>query len=137
MNTTVYLAKKGRLHIIDEPDAATLILREIKDAGQALSEFEFYRKHKPVYFAIVSDNGKDGKTEYKPLTFPEPAKYGLTSPQLYTMAVTYRDAIKKFIELMIQRKPSLAAELKKIMVLAFPMTIIIFLIFVMVVALGG
>lgn len=136
MDTTVYLIRKGRLHIIDEPEMATEIITAIKKAGQALSEFEFFKKHKPVYCAIDKTE-KDSERKYEPLTFPEPKDYGITSPQLYAMAVTYRDAMKKFIELTIEKKPSMAAEIKKIMVLALPMTIIVFLIFVMVVALGG
>lgn len=136
METTVYLIRKGRLHIIDEPGAATAIITAIKNGGQALSEFEFYRKHKAEYVAIDRTEKPD-EPKYEPLSFPEPVDYGITSPQLYAMAVTYRDCIKAFIQKTIKKKPSMAGEIKKIMVLAFPMVIIVFLIFVMVVALGG
>ena len=132
MNTTVFIARKGRLHIIDDSVEATKILAKIKADGGSLSEYEFFEKHKPVYYAIQSSDG-----QYSPLIFPEPKDYGLTSPQLYTMAVTYRDAMKKFIEAIIKKKPSLASEVKKLMVLAFPIVIIAFLIFIMVVTMGG
>lgn len=132
MDTTVFIASKGRLDIyVDEADTAR-ILKEIQDNGGALSEYEYYERHKPVYYGIKnSDNG------YSPLKFPEPKDYGMTAPELYSKAVTYRDAMKKFLELLIKRKPSMAAEIKKITVLAFPIVIIVFLIFVMVIALGG
>ena len=138
MDTTVYIVRKGRLHIIDDDAMTTEIITEIKDGGQALSEFEFYRKGKPVYMAKEverSDNGS--KPKYAPPDFPPPADYGITSPELYAKAVTYRDAMKKFIECCIKKKPSMAAEIKKIMVLAMPITIIVFLIFIMVLAMGG
>lgn len=132
MNTTVFIARKGRLHIIEDEIATDKILADIQEKGGAISEFEFYEKRRPVYYAIQSSDGA-----YSPLAFPEPKDYGLTSPQLYTMAVTYRDCIKKGIEQTLDKKPSLAGEIKKIMVLAFPIIIICFLIFVMVVAMGG
>lgn len=128
--TTVFIARKGRLHIIEDAAETAKILEKIKADGGSISEFEFYEKHKPVYYAVQSDG------HYAPLTFPEPKDYGLTSPQLYTMAVTYRDAMKKFIEAIIKKKPSMASEVKKLMVIAFPIVIIAFLIFIMVVVMG-
>ena len=132
METTVFIARKGRLDIYDEPADTDEILKDIEDKGGALSEYEFYEKHRPVYYGIQKSDGS-----YSPLTFPEAKDYGMTAPELYSKAVTYRDAMKKFMELLIKKKPSMAAEIKKITVLAFPIVIIVFLIFVMVVALGG
>lgn len=136
MDTTVYLIRKGRLHIIDEPDMASRILGQIKDAGQALSEFEFYKKHRPVYM-VIDKTEKTDDPKYAPLDFPEPQNYGITARQMYAMAVTYRDAMKKFIMAILKKKPSMAAEIKKIMVLAFPIAIMVFFIFVMVLTIGG
>jgi hypothetical protein len=127
---TVFIARKGRLHIIEDAVETAKILEKITADGGSISEFEFYERHKPVYYAVQSDG------KYEPLKFPEPKEYGLTSPQLYTMAVTYRDAMKKFIEAIIKKKPSLASEVKKLMVIAFPIVIIAFLIFIMVVVMG-
>jgi len=132
MDTTVFIVSKGRLDIYEDAADIDKILADIKNGGGSISEYEFYEKQKPVYYGI-----KDSDGNYRPLTFPEPNQYGMGSPEHYSKAVTYRDAWKKFLQALIKRKPSTAAEVKKIMVLAFPITIMVFLIFVMVVAMGG
>lgn len=132
MDTTLFIAQKGRTHIVEDAGEIDRVITEIKSQGGEISEYEFYEKHTPVYYAIRSSDGK-----YSPLHFPEPRDYGLTAPQLYAMAVTYRDCIKRGMEKIIKKKPSTAAEIKKIMVLGLPIVIIAFLIFIMVVAMGG
>jgi len=132
MNTTVYISSKGRLDIYEDDVDIDRILAGIKNDGGTLSEFEFYEKQKPVYYGRKYSDGS-----YQPLTFPEPNQYGMGAPEHYSKAVTYRDAWKKFLQSLIRKKFSTSAEIKKIMVLALPITIMVFLIFVMVVALGG
>jgi len=132
MDTTVFIASKGRLDIYEDEADTDRLIKEIEDNGGTLSEYEFFEKHQLVYYAIQDSAGK-----YSPLCFPEPKDYGMGAPEHYNKAVTYRDAWQKFIESLIQKKSSTAADIKKIMVLAFPIVIISFLIFIMVVTLGG
>ena len=128
----VYVSQKGRLDIYEDQADIDRIIEDLKKNGSTLSEFEFYEKEKPVFHAVkTSDNG------YRPLSFPDPKNYGMMAPELYSKAVTYKYAWQKLIESIIERKPTLASEIKKITVLALPITIMAFLIFVMVVTLGG
>jgi len=132
MDTIVFIASKGRLDIYEDAADTDRILKEIEDGGGTLSEFEFFEKHQPVYYGV-----KDSAGKYAPLKFPEPALYGMGAPELYNKAVTYRDSWQRFIESIIKKKPSMMADVKKIMVLAFPIVIICFLIFIMVVVMGS
>ena len=128
----VYVAQKGRLDIYEDQPDIDRIVQELSKNGAALSEFEFYERQKTVLHAIKnSDNG------YSPLKFPDPKNYGMMAPELYSKSVTYKYAWQRLIESIIERKPSLASDIKKITVLALPITIMAFLIFVMVVTLGG
>lgn len=132
MDTTVFVASKGVLDIYEDTVDTEKILSDITNGGGAISEYEFFEKHMPVYYARKDSDGK-----YSPLKFPDPKNYGMMAPELYSKAVTYKYSWQRLIESIIERKPSLASDIKKITVLALPITIMVFLIFVMVVTLGG
>ncbi len=110
----IYLVRKTGIEMLEGIEAEA----DIKTIQQANAEddtaYTFYEDGRPVYIAI-----KNGY--YGPLVFPEPGpetakqQTGMTSMELYGLAVTLAGTIEKIIELETQPKPSLIDQAKKIM----------------------
>lgn len=125
---TVYLITHGGLEIRQGVDALKAI-NEIRQCGDD-TPYRFHENGRPFYIGV--QNGNIG-----PLTFPEPQEYGTTASNLYAMAVTCANAIAEFIKLQIRGKPTLASQLRQIGVLAMPLVVTIFLIFILAVYIGS
>jgi hypothetical protein len=125
---TVYVARPGVLDMYVGQDAQELI-QQIQSGDD--SPYLYYTPSgKPFYIAIENK-------ALEPLTFPEPKDYGTTSANLFAMAVTCADAIAEFVRLKIKGKQGFAAQLRQIGVVAVPLVIAIFLIFILAVYIGG
>lgn len=124
----VYLITHGGLEIRYGEDALPTITR-IKEAGDD-TPYRFHEHGRPVYIAVQNGN-------VEPLAFPDPQDYGTTASNLYAMAVTCANAISEFIKMQIRGKPTLASQLRQVGVLAMPLVITIFLIFILAVYIGS
>lgn len=143
----VYLQKKTGLEILERPDAEA----DIKGIRQASNDddspYIFYEEDgEPVYMAIKNQG-------YKPLVFPEPGpepkpgtelvpearkqKMGMTSMELYSIAVTLPQEIAKIIELETEPKPSLIDQAKKIMTPTIVIVACVVAIFLIVAMMKG
>jgi hypothetical protein len=129
---TVYVITKDALHqYIGRQGQETQwdnLIKEIQANDNM--PYIFYQSSKPFYMAV--QNGT-----IQPLLFPEPKDYGTTSANLFAMAVTCADAIAEFIRLKIKGRQGLASQLRQLGVLGMPLVIAIFLIFILIVYIGG
>lgn len=131
----VYIGTHAGPEVYEGKQAWPLI-REIQEiAGGDDTPFVCYLEDgSPVYVALRA-------SELRPIAYPEPGaeagQYGLTSVELYGLAVTFPQTIARIVEKETQGKPSLLNDAKKIMTLALPIVAAIFVIFIMAVALGG
>jgi len=126
----VYLVTRNGFEVHEGPQARPIIKEISEIAGDDDSSFRFYEHGAPVYLAIKA-------SEPRAMTFPDPGpavdEYGLTSVELYGLAVTLANTISRIVELETCGKPSLMMEAKKIMTLALPIVAAVFVIFLMVV----
>jgi hypothetical protein len=130
----VYLGTHAGVKVYEGPQAEPLI-REIREAaGEDDSPFICYEDGMPVYVALRA-------SALRPITYPEPGtkadQYGLTSVELYGLAVTFPSTIARIVEKETQGKQSLLTDAKKIMTLALPIVAAILAIFIMAVLLRG
>ena len=129
---TIYRIVKGELHQYVGRDGQEAewdeLVKEIQ-SGDA-TPYTFYQGNRPFY--VVVQNGT-----IQPLTFPEPEHYGTTSAKLFAKAVTCADAIAEFIRLKIRGKMTLANRLMQPGVIGMALVVSIFLIFILIVYIGG
>lgn len=135
----VYLATKTGIEVLEGEDAQEDI-KGIFDASRNLEEGDSpyigYEGGKPVYIAIKNGN-------YSPLVFPEPGskmengQTGMTSMELYSLAVTLACTVERIIELETEPKPSLIDQARKIMTPTLVIVGAIVAIFLIAVMIGG
>jgi len=68
----------------------------------------------------------DGET-IKPMEFPDPSAYGLTPPELYTRAATYKGILAEIVQILGEEKQSLWDKMTK------PTTVIIAIVAILLV----
>jgi len=68
----------------------------------------------------------DGET-IKPMHFPDPSEYGLTPPELYTRAATYKGILAETVQILGEEKQSLWDKMTK------PTTVIIAIVAILLV----
>lgn len=148
----VYLSKITGVEILEGSDAEDVI-KGIRAASNGDdTPYTFYEENgKPVYLAIKN-------SRYEPFVFPEPGsesrdleikdegeslherikhKMGMTSMQLYAIAVTLASTIEKIVELETQPKPSLIDQAKKIMTPTIAIVACVLVIFLILVVMKG
>jgi hypothetical protein len=136
IDTVCLLTKSGVRWLVGED--ATDTIKEIRAACTDKktevmddSSYMFFENGRvPVYVACKNGN-------VTTLDFPEPKDYGETAPELYSKAVTYRDAVARLINLRTKGKVGALDQAKKIMTLALPIVVLAFIVFIMAVLLGG
>lgn len=133
----IYLVKKTGVEMLEGIDAEADIKSIQQATGGDDTEYTFYETDgRPVYIAI-----KNG--HLSPLPFPEPGpnpdkgQTGMTSIELYGLAVTLASTIEKIIELETQPKPSLIDQAKRIMTPTIVIVAAIVAVFLIVVMMGG
>ena len=133
----VYLGTIRGMQMLEGIDAEEDI-RGIREASAGDDRpYTFYEAGDvPVYIAIKNGN-------YSPLVFPEPGtsadkgEAGMTSMELYGLAVTLPSTIEKIIELETEPKPSLLDQARKIMTPTLVIVASILAIFLLVVIMKG
>lgn len=135
----VYLVTKAG-NVVLEGEDALADMRGIYDASRALEDgdraYTFYEDGAPVYIAIKNGN-------YSPVVFPEPGpdigkgETGMTSMELYGLAVTLASTVEKIIERETEPKPSLIDQARKVMTPTLVIVGAIIAIFLIVVMIGG
>ena len=131
---SVYLVTRDGVEYREGLQAQPIIrqIRQLSNGDD--SPFRFYEGGVPVYLAVRA-------SEPRAMAFPDPGpaadEYGLTSIELYGLAVTLAHTISRIVELETRGKSSLMMEAKKIMTLALPIVAAVFVIFLMVVVMTG
>ena len=132
----IYLVKKTGFEILEGADAAKDI-KAIQDGTKNTTDgdmpYTFYENGRPVYVAV-----KNGG--YSPITFPDPGtkegEMGMSSMELYSLAVTLAQTIEKIIELETLPKPSLIDQAKRIMTPTIAIVACVFVIFLIVMSMA-
>jgi hypothetical protein len=135
----VYLSTNTGIKMLDG-EAAMEDIKAIREANpDDDSDYVVYDDDlggAPAYFAI-----KNGY--YSPLAYPEPGpnidsgEIGMTSMELYALAVTLPETIEKIIERETEPKPSLIDQARKIMTPTLVIVGAIVAIFLIAVMIGG
>jgi len=134
----IYLVKKTGFEILEGADAAKdikAIQEGTKNTTDGDGPYTFYESGRPVYVAVNTGNGG-----YSPVTFPDPGpkegEMGMSSMELYSLAVTLAQTIEKIIELETLPKPSLIDQAKKIMTPTIAIVACVFVIFLIVMSMA-
>lgn len=143
---TVYEIKRGEVNMYVGRDGDEL-LQKLKEHVAGLSKSEngdeqaepppvnlmpyiFYEDgKKPV--PVIVQNGKPCA-----ITFPDPEHYGATSADRYSQSSVYKDGWVKLLQLRTKGKATWTQQAKKLLVVALPLALVIFLTFIMVMSLG-
>lgn len=132
----VYLIKKTGYELLEGDDAIPdikAIQEGTKDAKDRDMPYTFYENGRPVYVAI-----KNGTIS--PIVFPDPGtneeEMGMSSMELYSLAVTLAQTIEKIIELETTPKPSLIDQAKRVMTPTIAIVACVFVIFLIVMSMA-
>lgn len=85
-----------------------------------------------AYWAV-----RDGDNTIKPLTFPDPTKYSLTSSQLYTKAVAFVHILAHMVGLLKDKPPTLWDKMLKPTTIILAIVGIVFVMGLILMALTG
>jgi len=114
--------------------------------GDAIREYiEQDKEHSPLEYRFFDDDRKrwaywavqDGDKAFKPLTFPDPNQYNLTSLQLYTKAVTYTRVLAHAVGLLKEKPPTMWDRMLKPTTIIMAIVGIVFVMGLMLMALTG
>lgn len=130
VETVHRITHKGVQTLVGQ-DAQDFMDKSMKSAlNNGDSPYIFYNKGHDVY-VVVDTSGTQA------LTFPQPKDYGITSPELYSMAKTYRNAVARLIEKRLKKPLTFLDQLKKAGAVAGPIIVLVALTFVLAIAAGG
>lgn len=130
----VYLITNTGLDILISRDGDK-VRKEIEDDKEhSLLDYRFFDDDKRVwaYWAIRDVDGT-----IKPLAFPSPNQYGLTSPQLYTKAITYTYFLAHAVGLLKEKPATLWDKMLKPTTIIMAIVGIVFVMGLMLMALTG
>lgn len=130
---TVYAVKNGGIDFLVGKDADELI-GKIEQPDMDPSCYRFYddERRKWAYIVVINSHGN-----IEPLTFPAPDKYGTTSSELYSKAVTYPTVLAQCIELITKAAPSLWERIMKPTTIITAIVVVLFIVFILAVAMTG
>lgn len=104
------------------------------DKNHSILDYRFFDDDKRVwaYWAVRGDDGK-----IRPLSFPDPKEYSLTSLQLYAKAVTYTHIFAHAVGLLKEKPPTLWDKMLKPTTIIMAIVAIVFVMGLMLMALTG
>ena len=116
-----------------------------KDGDEMRDYIEHDTKHSPLDYRFFDDDKKrwaywavrDGAGAIKPLTFPDPSEYGLTSLVLYTKAVTYTRVLAHAVGLLKEKPSTLWDKVLQPTTIIMAIVGIVFIMGLMLMALTG
>ena len=116
-----------------------------KDRDEVREKIEQDKEHSPLAYRFFDDDKRawaywavrdvDGKI--KPLIFPDPEQYSLTSPQLYTKAVTYPHILAHAVGLLKRKPTTLWEKMMKPTTIILAIVAVVFVMGLMLMALQG
>ena len=131
--TEVYLITGAGLYELGGQEAFNLAQKIEGDKEHTLLDYRHYDDDKKTwaYWAV-----QKGDT-ISPLTFPVLQEYSLTSPQLYTKAVTYPRVLAHAVGLLKEKKETMWDKMMKPTTIIVAIVGIILLVGMFMVAAGG
>ena len=122
---TLYLITEQYLEILigAEGDWVREKIKNDKDNNPLV--YRHYDDDKRVW-AMWAVLQPDGET-IKPMNFPDPSEYGMTPPELYTKAATYKGILAEIVQILGEEKQSLWDKMMK------PTTVIIAIVAILMV----
>ena len=116
-----------------------------KDRDTVREKIEQDKEHSPLDYRFFDDGKRawaywavrDVGGEIKPFTFPNLAQYSLTSPQLYTKAVTYPHILAHAVGLLKQKPTTLWEKMMKPTTIILAIVAVVFVMGLMLMALQG
>lgn len=131
MEGTLYLVTKGGLQILIGKDGEDVRQKLMEKADSLQYQFYDDDKHAWGYWAV-----QDGQ-DLKPLVFPDPGSYGITSAELYSKTVTYPTLLAQVIVLINAKMPTLWEKLMKPTTVISAIVLIVLIMIIGVVAIQG
>jgi Zn-dependent M28 family amino/carboxypeptidase len=110
------------------------VREKIEQDNRNLLDYRFFDDDKRAwaYWAFMDVDGT-----IKPFSFPSPDQYGLTSPQLYTKAVTYPHILAHAVGLLKAKPSTLWDRMMKPTTIILAIVGIVFVMGIMLMALQG
>lgn len=129
----VYLITSTGLDILIGKDGDEIKRKIEQDTKYSLFDYRRFDDDDRVwaYWAV-----QDGE-KVKPLTLPNPTEYSLTSPQLYTKAVTYPHILAHAVGLLKEKPISMWDKMMKPTTIILAIVAIVFVMGLMLMALQG
>ena len=131
---TLYLITGEGLDILigDEGNEIRDKIKEDKDNSPLA--YRHYDDDKRVWatWAVLQPNGT-----VKPLSFPDPTEYGMTPPELYTKAVTFKEIISKIVQILGEEKETVWEKMMKPTTVIMAIAVVVGIAGFIVVAAGG
>ena len=121
---TLYLITGEDLEILigNEGDWVRNMVKDDKDNGPLA--YRHYDDDKQVWatWAVLQTDGT-----VKPMSFPDPSEYGMTPPELYTKAATFKSIISQIVQILGEEKETVWEKMMK------PATVITAIVAILVV----
>jgi len=122
-----------------------VIIFEGRDGNELREKIEKDEKHSVLDYSFFDDDRKrwaywavqDAGGNIRPLTFPELSNYSLTSPQLYTKAVTYPRILAHAVGLLKEKPTTMWDRMMKPTTIILAIVAIVFIMMFAMVALQG
>ena len=134
--TEVYLITGAGLYELGGQDAYEVAQKIEKDKVHSLLDYRHYDDDKRTwaYWAVEDAAEENG---IRPVVFPDLQQYSLTSPQLYTKAVTYPRVLAHAVALLKEKPSTMWDKMLKPTTIILAIVGIVFVMMLGLVALSG
>lgn len=97
--------------------------------------YKHYDDDKRVWaiWAVLDSNGET----IKPILFPDPSEYGMTPPELYTKAVTFKGVISEIVQILGEEKETIWDKMAKPSIIIISIITILAVLGFVIIAAGG
>lgn len=131
---TLYLITGEGLEILigDEGNEIRDKIKEDKDNSPLA--YRHYDDDKRVWatWAVLQPDGT-----VRPLSFPDPSEYGMTPPELYTKAATFKGVISEIVQILGEEKETVWEKMMKPTTVIMAIVVVIAVVGFIVIAAGG
>lgn len=131
---TLYLITNEGLQILIGSEGDTIRNKIKGDTTNGPLAYKHYDDDKRVWatWAVLQTDGT-----VQPLSFPDPSEYGITPPELYTKAVTFKGVISEIVQILGEQKETVWEKIMKPTTVIVAIVAVILVLGIAVIGAGG
>lgn len=131
---TLYLITDQGLEILIGEEGDQIREKIKEDTENSPLAYRHYDDDKRVWatWAVLQSDGT-----VRPISFPDPSEYGMTPPELYTKAATFKDGISEIVQILGEVKETVWDKMTKPATIITAIVAVIAFVSIVVIAAGG